>query len=118
MIDIGPNLTQVLLALAAILAILAQGYAGQKHAETTQRLTNGIAAETIAAHTRAMAAAVLVWSREEHQGPSFGADRREHPFMADLWSETPGHRGGIWRFNGPGRPDLGRLFLLVGWRTR
>ncbi len=59
-IEIGPNLSQVLLALAAILSILAQGYSGQKHAETTQRQTNGIAAETIAAQTAAMKAQAAV----------------------------------------------------------
>jgi hypothetical protein len=53
-VEIGPNLLTLMLAVVGILSILAQSYAGQKHAEQTQRLTNGIAAETIQAQTAAL----------------------------------------------------------------
>ena len=49
MIEVGPNLAAVCLALVAVLSLLASSYAAQKHAETVQRQTNSIAAEQIAA---------------------------------------------------------------------
>lgn len=57
MIEIGPNLVAVLLALVAVLSILVQSYFNAKHAELVQRQTNSIAAEQMTAAAAAVAKA-------------------------------------------------------------
>jgi hypothetical protein len=53
MVEIGPNLTTILLALVGILSLVVTNYLSQRHAETTQKQSNGIAAEVIQAQTLA-----------------------------------------------------------------
>jgi hypothetical protein len=69
MVEIGPNLTTILLALVGILSLVVTNYLSQRHAETTQKQSNGIAAEVIQAQTLASQAHKTV-SEEVPNEPS------------------------------------------------